>query len=185
MTTEIKDRELNNLHKPVGWASRPPLLEGRDAHPTITIKIASYLILIPKQAWVQRFSIGSLLLILTTGLLSCGNLPLSQLNLGLNVASIGDIQQKRQVDGEVYLRGKVENRAPFVGNAAYQLQDGTGKIWILTKQDLPKLGDEVLLKGEVRYKSITLKELAGKDLGEVYIEEMEQLNRTPAADKEK
>jgi hypothetical protein len=42
----------------------------------------------------------------------------------------------------------------------------------------------VLLKGEVRYKSITLKELAGKDLGEVYVEEMEQLNRTPAA-KEK
>ena len=138
-----------------------------------------------KQVWVPRFSIGSLLLILTTSLLSCGNLSMSQLNLGLNVASIGDIQQKRQVDGEVYLRGKVENRAPFVGNAAYQLQDGTGKIWILTKQALPKLGDEVLLKGEVRYKSITLKELAGKDLGEVYIEEMEQLNRTPAADKEK
>jgi hypothetical protein len=138
-----------------------------------------------KQVWVPRFSIGSLLLILTTSLLSCGNLPMSQLNLGLNVASIGDIKQKRQVDGEVYLRGKVENRAPFVGNAAYQLQDGTGKIWILTKQALPKLGDEVLLKGEVRYKSITVKELAGKDLGEVYIEEMEQLNRTPAADKEK
>jgi hypothetical protein len=108
---------------------------------------------------------------------------MSQLNLGFNVASIGDIQQKRQVDGEVYLRGKVENRAPFVGNAAYQLQDGTGTIWVLTNQALPQLGDEVLLKGEVRYKSITLKELAGKDLGEVYVEEMEQLKRTPAANK--
>ncbi|MEG4284023.1 DNA-binding protein [Microcoleus sp. A006_D1] len=138
-----------------------------------------------KQVWVQRFSIGCLLLILTSGLLSCGNLPMSQLNLGFNVASIGDIQQKRQVDGEVYLRGKVENRAPFVGNAAYQLQDGTGKMWILTKQALPQLGDEVLLKGEVRYKSITVKELAGTDLGEVYVEEMEQLNRTPAANKGK
>ena len=136
-----------------------------------------------KQVWVPRFSTGSLLLILTSGLLSCGNLPLSQLNLGFNVASIGDIQQKRQVDGEVYLRGKVENRAPFVGNAAYQLQDGTGKMWILTKQPLPQLGDEVLLKGEVRYKSITVKELANRDLGEVYVEEMEQLNRTPAARK--
>ncbi|MBD1810782.1 DNA-binding protein, partial [Microcoleus sp. FACHB-DQ6] len=60
----------------------------------------------------------------------------------------------------------------------------TGSIWILTTQeDLPQLGDEVLLKGEVRYKSITLKELAGKDLGEVYVEEMEQLKRTPAANK--
>jgi hypothetical protein len=138
-----------------------------------------------KQVWVKFFikegCIGSLSLMFASALLSCGNLPMSQLNLGLNVASIGDIQQKRQVDTEVYLRGKVENRAPFVGNAAYQLQDGTGSIWILTKQTLPQLGDEVLLKGEVRYKSITLKELRGKDLGEVYIEEMEQLNRTPAA----
>jgi len=50
---------------------------------------------------------------------------------------------------------------------------------------LPQLGDEVLLKGEVRYKSITLKELAGKDLGEVYVEEMEQLKRTPAANNKK
>jgi hypothetical protein len=137
-----------------------------------------------KQVWVKFFikegCIGSLSIIFASALLSCGNLPMSQLNLGFNVASIGEVQQKRQVDAEVYLRGKVENRAPFVGNAAYQLQDGTGSIWILTKKDLPQLGDEVLLKGEVRYKSITLKELAGKDLGEVYVDEMEQLSRTPA-----
>ncbi len=101
------------------------------------------------------------------------------------MASIGEVQQKRQVDAEVYLRGKVENRAPFVGNAAYQIQDDTGSIWILTKQDLPQLGDEVLLKGAVRYKTIKLKDLAGKDLGEVYVEEIEQLKRNPAADKGK
>ena len=136
-----------------------------------------------KQVWVQRFCTDSLSLVLASGFFSCGNLPLSQLNLGFNVASISDVQEKRQVDSEVYLRGKVENRAPFVGNAAYQLQDGTGTIWVLTNQALPQLGDEVLLKGEVRYKSITLKELAGKDLGEVYVEEIEQLKRTPAANK--
>jgi hypothetical protein len=138
-----------------------------------------------KQLWVQKSCIGSLSLIFAGALFSCGSLPLSQLNLGFNVATIGDVQQKRQVDAEVYLRGKVENRAPFVGNAAYQLQDGTGSIWILTKQDLPKLGEEVLLKGEVRYKSITLKELAGKDLGEIYVEEMQQLQRTPSSEKKK
>ena len=137
------------------------------------------------QVWVQKSCISSLSLIFVGALFSCGSLPLSQLNLGFNVATIGDVQQKRQLDAEVYLRGKVENRAPFVGNAAYQLQDGTGSIWILTKQDLPKLGDEVLLKGEVRYKSITLKELAGKDLGEIYVEEMQQLQRTPSSNKGK
>ncbi|MFB8798795.1 MAG: DNA-binding protein [Microcoleus sp.] len=142
-----------------------------------------------KQVWVKFFikegCIGTLSLIFASALFSCGNSPMSQLNLGLNVASIGEVQQKRQVDAEVYLRGKVENRAPFVGNAAYQLQDDTGSIWILTKQVLPQLGDEVLLKGAVRYKTIKLKDLAGKDLGEVYVEEIEQLKRTPAADKGK
>jgi hypothetical protein len=32
----------------VGWASRPSRKGGRDAHPTRTIKMVSYLILIPK-----------------------------------------------------------------------------------------------------------------------------------------
>lgn len=134
---------------------------------------------------IQKLSISSLLVILASSLLSCGNLPASQFNLNFNVAKIGDVQQKRQVDAEVYLRGKVENRAPFVGNAAYQLQDTTGSIWILTKQALPQLGDEILLKGKVRYQSIKLKELAGRDLGEVYVEEIEQLKRTPSSDKSK
>ncbi|MEG4481322.1 hypothetical protein [Microcoleus sp. M2_C4] len=32
----------------MGWASRPSKKDGRDAHPTITIKIISYLIRDPK-----------------------------------------------------------------------------------------------------------------------------------------
>ena len=32
----------------MGWASRPSKKDGRDAHPTITIKIVSYLIRDPK-----------------------------------------------------------------------------------------------------------------------------------------
>jgi len=138
-----------------------------------------------KQIYIKKFSLGSLLLILTSGLLSCGNLPNSQFNLGFNTVKIADVKQKRQVDTEVYLQGKVENRAPFVGNAAYQLQDTTGSIWILTKQALPQLGDEILVKGKVRYQSIKLKDLAGQDLGEVYVEETEQLKHTPSSDKSK
>ncbi|MFM9264195.1 DNA-binding protein [Tychonema sp. BBK16] len=137
------------------------------------------------QICIQKFSLGSLLLILTSGLLSCGNLPNSQFKFSSNVTKISNVQQKRQVDAEVHLQGKVENRAPFVGNAAYQLQDTTGSIWILTKQALPQLGDEIILKGKVRYQSIKLKDLAGQDLGEVYVEETEQIKRTPNDDKSK
>ena len=46
---QTPDRELNNLHIFVGWASRPSRKDGRDAHPTRTIKkIVSYFIFIPE-----------------------------------------------------------------------------------------------------------------------------------------
>ncbi|WP_333317235.1 hypothetical protein [Microcoleus sp. B4-C1] len=38
----------------MGWASRPSFLDGRDAHPTITIKIVSYLIRDPKKTKGDR-----------------------------------------------------------------------------------------------------------------------------------
>ncbi|HLO49480.1 MAG TPA: DNA-binding protein [Kamptonema sp.] len=132
-----------------------------------------------KPLWLQTFRIGPLSLIILGGLFSCGNLANSRLNLDLNVSSINDIQQKRQLEANVSLKGKVENRVPFLGTGAYQLQDKTGNIWVLTKQGIPQKGELILIKGLVRYKIITIKELGGQDLGEVYIEEIEQSKLTP------
>jgi hypothetical protein len=93
------------------------------------------------------------------------------------VTDIGDLQQKRDINSTVYLQGKVEKRAPFLGAGAYQLQDATGSVWIITNKTLPNQGDEVTIKGDVNYESIPV---AGQDLGEVYIKEQEQLQRKPA-----
>lgn len=132
-----------------------------------------------KQMWVQAFRISPLSLILLSGLFSCANMANSRLTLDFNANSIADIQQKPELEAKVYLKGKVESRAPFLGTGAYQLEDNTGRIWVLTKQTVPQVGEQMLIRGLVRYKGITLKELAGKDLGEVYIEEIEQLKTTP------
>ncbi|WP_019486899.1 MULTISPECIES: hypothetical protein [Kamptonema] len=132
-----------------------------------------------KPVWVQAFRIAPLSLILFGGLFSCGNLANSRLTLDFNANSIADIQQKPELEAKVYLKGKVESRAPFLGTGAYQLQDNTGRIWVLTKQAVPQIGEQMVIRGLVRYKGITFKELAGKDLGEVYIEEIEQLKTTP------
>ncbi|MBW4492646.1 MAG: hypothetical protein KME26_06055 [Oscillatoria princeps RMCB-10] len=90
---------------------------------------------------------------------------------------IGEIQQKREVNSTVYVQGKVEKRAPFLGAGAYQLQDATGSIWVITNKTLPNQGDEVSIKGSVNYESIPV---AGLEIGEVYIKEQEQLQRKPA-----
>lgn len=128
--------------------------------------------------WVKAFRISPLWLILLSGLCSCGNFANSRLNLDFNTTTIAQIQQKQELEAQVYLKGKVENRASFLGTAAYQLEDSTGKIWVVTKQAVPQPGEEIFIKGLVRYKSITIKQLAGKDLGEIYVEEIEKIKKT-------
>ena len=131
------------------------------------------------RTWVQVCRASTVWLLLS-GLIACSNLAES---VGFDVSQIGELQKNRAIDSSVYLKGKVDERAPFLGTGAYQLQDDTGSIWVFTKQPVPPLGEQLLIKGTVRYQQIQLKELAGKDFGEVYVEEIEQLERTPSQGK--
>lgn len=113
------------------------------------------------------------------GLLSCGSLPQSSMNAinlrpKVDVTNIREIKLQRDNEATVYLQGKVAKQVPLVERRVYQLQDLSGTIWVLTNQTALKQGDKVLVKGKVRYQSIPL---AGKDFGEVYVEEQEQLER--------
>lgn len=118
--------------------------------------------------------------LMLAGLYSCSNLAES---VGLNVSNIGEISKTQTMDANIYLKGKVEDRAPFLGTGAYQLQDSTGSIWVLTKLPVPLPGEQMLIQGTVRYQQIQLKELAGKELGGVYVEELQRLERTPSPDR--
>lgn len=115
-------------------------------------------------------------------LFSCGPLIQSGLNginfrLGVHVTDIRDLKAQRDNNVMVYVQGKVAKQIPLLERQVYQLQDSTGTIWVLTNQTSIQQGDEVLVKGKLRYESIPL---AGKDFGELYIEEQEQLERIPA-----
>ncbi len=110
---------------------------------------------------------------LVAGLSSCGNLASSGLSgtglkFGANVTPIREIQAQQKNQATVYIQGKVEKQAPLMKQWAYQIDDTTGKIWVVTNQkNLPE-GSQVVFKGKVRYRSIPL---AGKELGEIYLEE--------------
>jgi hypothetical protein len=49
---------------------------------------------------------------------------------------------------------------------------------VVTTEQSPNLGDEVVLKGKLLYRSIPLN---GKEQGSLYIEQQQELQRTPAA----
>ncbi len=110
---------------------------------------------------------------LVAGLCSCSNLTSpglsgSGLKIGTNVTPIGEIKPKQDNQAIVYIQGQVEKQAPMMKQWAYQISDSTGKIWVVTNQKNLGEGAQVVIKGKVRYQSIPL---AGKELGEVYLEE--------------
>lgn len=119
----------------------------------------------------KNFSFVAVYSFLAGGLFSCGGLPPSTMNsinlsLGVQVANIREIKPQDQ-SATVYLRGKVTRQVPLVDWRMYQLQDSTGTIWVLTNKT-GLIQDPVTIKGKVRHQSIPI---AGKDFGEVYIEE--------------
>lgn len=125
---------------------------------------------------VKNFYLLPCYFFLLVGLLSCAALSQASLKLGIErVTNIRDLKPKQDNGATVYVQGKVVKQVPLLGRRVYQLQDSTGTIWVLTNQTTPQLGDEVLLKAQLLYQSIPL---AGKELGEVYLEQQE-LERTP------
>ena len=113
-------------------------------------------------------------------LLSCGRLTQYGMNdinsgLGINVTNIHDLSPQPQ-EATVYLKGKVTQIVPLLKQRAYQLQDSTGTIWVLTNQTGIQPGEQVLIKGTIRYQHILQ---AGKDSGEAYVEE-QQLEHVPS-----
>ncbi len=135
---------------------------------------------------LNLFSQLTLLLALMSGLGGCENLSQSttQLQRRLRTTPIAHLEQKRKVGAKVYVTGTVENQAPFVGAAAYQLQDSTGSVWVFTTNALPDMGEKILIQGKVEYESITLEEMGGQDIGDIYLKELERIEdeATPVLD---
>lgn len=56
----------------------------------------------------------------------------------------------RYHNDEVGLRGHVIKSASVLGTGAYQLDDGTGTIWVVSSKGVPRQGARVAVRGRVR-----------------------------------
>ncbi|MGD1912479.1 MAG: hypothetical protein ACFB2X_16995 [Rivularia sp. (in: cyanobacteria)] len=117
--------------------------------------------------WILRLGLAPFLV---SGLLSCSNLSQYGMNaIGVNVTSINELKpQKSNNNTPVYVQGKVERKVPLLEQQMYQLDDSTGKVWVLTNQKGWKVGDKVVVKALPQYESIPV---AGAEMGELYLEE--------------
>lgn len=55
----------------------------------------------------------------------------------------------RYRDKEVAIVGTVRDSYGVMGNGAYEIDDGTGRLWVVTKRGVPSRGARVGAKGRV------------------------------------
>jgi hypothetical protein len=56
----------------------------------------------------------------------------------------------RYRNSEVQLKGTVVDSYSIADHGAYQLSDGTGRLWIVSSHGVPRTGAKVQVKGRVR-----------------------------------
>jgi hypothetical protein len=59
-------------------------------------------------------------------------------------------EPSRYAQEEVGLQGRVLKSASVLGKGAYQLDDGTGVIWVVSGHGVPRQGARVKVRGRVR-----------------------------------
>ncbi|MDX2240208.1 MAG: hypothetical protein NW224_05950 [Leptolyngbyaceae cyanobacterium bins.302] len=82
--------------------------------------------------------------------------------------AIANLQDSAAKNSSFHVKGTVGAIVPLLEGTVYELQDASGKIWILTQQPAPKTGEDVVVKGTVRYKPISIN---GKEQGSIYLEQ--------------
>ncbi len=91
----------------------------------------------------------------------------------VKVVAIADLADQLDRKQEVFIQGVVQQKAPFVGSGAYQVEDSTGTVWVLTTDSLPATGSDILLAGELNFHDL---EIEQNNFGEIYLQEVEILD---------
>ena len=76
-----------------------------------------------------------------------GTLLLTACPSQTNIAKISDPNRYR--GKEVGIAGRVTDSYGVMGTGAYEIDDGTGKIWVATKRGVPSRGSRVGAKGYI------------------------------------
>jgi hypothetical protein len=56
----------------------------------------------------------------------------------------------RYANSEVTIAGTVVRSVSILGKGAYEIDDGTGKLWIVSERGVPREGAKVAVKGTIR-----------------------------------
>jgi hypothetical protein len=71
---------------------------------------------------------------------------------GCEQKTINDIMAdpSRYANKEVAIVGNVTRSVSILGRGAYEIEDGTGKLWVVSQTGVPRKGARIAVKGKVR-----------------------------------
>jgi len=113
----------------------------------------------------------SLIISLNLNLTSCNFLNSANPFNSKSPITIDSIEEQKKPKS-IYISGTVIKIAPLLGNNAYQVQDNTGKIWVVTTEKLPSVGQNILIKCKIQSQNFSS---TNQELDELYLVELEQL----------
>jgi len=72
--------------------------------------------------------------------------------IGCEQKSINEIRANpsKYANKEVSVAGNVTRSYSVLGRGAYEVDDGTGKLWIVSEKGVPREGARVVVKGTIR-----------------------------------
>lgn len=72
--------------------------------------------------------------------------------LGCEQKSINQIRAdpSRYANQEVAVTGTVVRSVSLLGRGAFEIEDGTGKLWVVSEKGVPREGAKVVVKGTIR-----------------------------------
>ena len=88
----------------------------------------------------QRYALLSILVLLVLAVTGCEQKTINEIK-----ADPG-----RYANRDVSIDGKVTRSFSILGRGAYEIDDGTGKLWIVSEKGVPREGSRVVVKGKIR-----------------------------------
>ena len=89
---------------------------------------------------VTRLALLSLLAVLALFLSACEQKTINQIKA----------DPQRYANREVGIVGNVVRSFSVMGRGAYEVDDGTGRLWIVSDKGVPREGARVAVKGKIR-----------------------------------
>lgn len=88
-----------------------------------------------------------------------------------DIVHVSNSQKSFDKPQKVRINGKVTKVIPLINSFAYKIQDNTGQIWVVTKNQPPLINQNIEIDGILQYEKILIGE---EDFGNVYVLETDK-----------